>query len=100
MARLGRTLEEYTANGGWSSHYFAENAVRLMGELKDLGVDVVIGRTVIHLTKGDVKLKAYVHHNGRSEEYATITKFNGEELLTAHYTDFKKLGDFVKHQFT
>jgi hypothetical protein len=98
MSKMQKSIEEYEANGGWSSHFFAENAVNLMNELQLLGIEVVIGRTVIHLNKDGKKLKAYVHHNGRTREYATITDRTGAELLTVHYTDFSKLSAFIKEQ--
>lgn len=99
MARLGRSIEEYEENGGWSSHFFAENAARLMRELQTMGVSLQVGRTVVHMEKDNVKLKAYVHHAGRTEEYATITTRSGIELLTVHYTEFQKLENFVKNAF-
>ena len=85
---------EYAANGGWSSHHFAPAAIPLMLELQGLGVRVTVGRSVIHLGK-PVTLKAYVHHNGRTEEYATLTNSKGEELATFHYTEADKLRDFI-----
>ncbi len=98
MAGMKKSIDEYEANGGWSSHFFAENAIMLMNELQALGVNVVVGRTVIHISKAGRKLKAYVHHNGRTEEYATITDQTGIELLTVHHTDFEKLSTFIKGQ--
>lgn len=95
MARLGRSLEEYAENGGWSSHHFAENAVPLIKSLMSLGAEVKIGRHVIHVKNGKAKLKAYPHFNGRSEEYVTITDMKGQELFTAHYTKFDELAEFV-----
>jgi hypothetical protein len=97
--RLKRSVEEYEANSGWSSHYFAENAAGLMRQLMARGVAVSVGRTVVHMSKDGLKLKAYVHHNGRSEEFATITRNNGEELLTVHYTDFHQITNFLFQQF-
>jgi len=86
---------EYVANGGWSSHYFAHAAIPLMMELKQAGVPVTVGRTVVHINKGSALIKAYVHHNGRTEEYATITNSKGEELATFHYTEADKLREFI-----
>ena len=93
---MSKTVEEYEENGGWSSHFFVVNAVKLMKELQDLGIAVVVGRTVIHLSRDDKKLKAYVHHNGRNREYATVTDRKGVELLTVHYSDFDSLSTFIK----
>jgi hypothetical protein len=95
VARLGRTIDEYAENGGWSSHFFAENAQRLMRELTSRGVELQLGRTTVHLKREAVKLKVYVHHNGRTEEYATVTAFDGRELLTVHYKDFDELESFI-----
>lgn len=83
---------EYIANDGWSSKLFAPNAIPLMQELVQAGMQVTVGRSVIHVGK---KLKAYVHHNGRTEEYATITDRRGTELATFHYSEFHKLREFV-----
>lgn len=85
--------EDYVANGGWSSALFAQHAIPLMSDLKDQGVQVTVGRSVIHIGK---KLKAYVHHNGRTAEFATITDWKGVELDTFHHTDFVKLAKFIK----
>ena len=100
MARMGRTLEEYAANNGWSSHHFAERAVPLIQQLMSAGVDVKIGRHVIHVKKGDVKFKAYPHYKGRSEEFVTITDWSGNEMLTVHHTEFDKLHGFVMEVLT
>lgn len=78
----------YIANGGWSSKLFAAEAIKFMGELKALGYEITVGRSVIWI--GGI-CKAYVHHNGRSEEFATITNVNGKELGSFHYTEFDKL---------
>jgi ribosomal protein S18 len=96
MAGMNKSLVEYEQNGGWSSKLFAKQAVALMAELAAQGVDVKIGRTVIHIKKNKKTLKAYVHHNGRSEEYATITDSKGVELLTVHYKDFEQLSQYIK----
>lgn len=100
MARMGRTLEEYAANNGWSSHHFVERAVPLIQQLMSAGVDVKIGRHVIHVKKGDVKFKAYPHYKGRSEEFVTITDWSGNEMLTVHHTEFDKLHGFVMEVLT
>ena len=95
MARMGRTLEEYAANSGWSSHHFVEHAIPLIQQLQASGVDVKIGRHVIHVQHAAVKFKAYPHYKGRSEEFVTITDWRGNELLTVHHTEFEKLQGFV-----
>jgi hypothetical protein len=90
---LSRSLNEYEENGGWSSSNFFQPALSLMKALMAEGHKVEIGRTVVHL---DGKLKCYVHHNGRSREYATVTDFKGNELFTAHYTQFQELEKFIR----
>lgn len=96
MAGMNKSLSEYKENCGWSSNLFSANAIVLMGELIQVGIEVSIGRTVIHMKKNKTRLKAYVHYKGRSEEYATITDYKGNELLTVHYTEFEKLSTFIK----
>jgi hypothetical protein len=86
---------EYVANGGWSSFHFAAKALPLIGELKAMNVPVVIGRSVIHIGTGATMLKAYVHHNGKSEEWATITNSRGVELGSFHFLDFVHLKRLV-----
>lgn len=93
---MKKTLEEYESGGGWSSHFFAEKAVTLIKELQKENISVTIGRTVIHISHNGKSLKTYVHHNGRSREYATITDKKGNELITVHYTEFEKLEEFIK----
>jgi hypothetical protein len=95
MARLGRSIEEYESECGWSSALFAGPAVELMRELMAHGVQVSLGRTVVHIATANVKLKAYVHHNGRTHEWATITDFRGNELESFYYDDFHNLRIFL-----
>lgn len=95
MARMGRTLEEYAANNGWSSHHFVDKAVPLIRQLMAAGVDVKIGRHVIHVRRGNIKFKAYPHYKGRSEEFVSITDWSGNEMLTVHHTEFDKLHGFI-----
>jgi hypothetical protein len=93
---LSQSIEQYEANHGWSSELFADNAVRLLKELQDAGVHLQVGRRVIYIGKGITRIKAYVHHNGRSPEFATVTNATGDELATFHYTEFDKLESFIK----
>ena len=86
-------FEDYEKATGWSSKRFAPNALPLLAELKVAGHSITVGRSVIHIAG---TLKAYVHHNGRSAEYATITDMAGAELATFHYTDFASLASFIK----
>ena len=83
---------EYEANDGWSSSLFAKGAAALIRRLKESGVKVSVGRTVIHIGEN---MKAYVHYNGRTKEYATITDRNGVELQTFHHTEFEDLSNFI-----
>lgn len=72
----------------------------MIQQLQAAGVEVKIGRHVIHVKHGDVKFKAYPHYKGRSEEYVSITDWRGNELLTVHYTEFDKLQGFVMQMLT
>lgn len=88
--QLSKTAAEYFSNGGWSSHHFVKHAEVILGSLtsrKDISVK--LGRTVIHVTNmaTDVGIKFYVHHNGRSKEFMTITDKLGNELKTYHCSD-------------
>ena len=98
MPMLKKSLDEYAANGGWSSKLFADQAVPLMRELMAAGVTLKVGRHTIHLEANGNKIKAYVHHNGRTPEYATITDKKGTEIESFHYTEFSKLEACVKTQ--
>lgn len=92
MRELSQTLKAYEDNEGWSSKLFHAPAVLLMKELMGIGIKITVGRTVIHIAN---TLKAYVHHNGRTSEFATITDRRGVELATFHHTNFEKLREFV-----
>lgn len=93
MRKLSKSLEQYEENGGWSSSLFYKPAVALMKDLIQRGVKVDVGRHVIYVGE---KLKCYVHYNGRSKEYATVTDVKGNELLTVHHTEFAKLEEFIR----
>lgn len=99
MSKLSRSLEAYEKEDGWSSKLFAKRAIPLLKKLAASEVAVEVGRTVIYLT-GKQKLKAYVHHNGRSKEFATITDAKGVELATFHYTEFDALERFILEELT
>lgn len=86
MSKMSRTKEEYFANSGWSSHHFMKHAQVLIPELEKK-FEMAFGRHVIHLKKdGKTVAKFYVHKNGRSREYATLTDAKGKELLTVHHS--------------
>jgi hypothetical protein len=93
---MSHTLEEYEAQKGWSSELFIDKAGPLIRELTSLNVHIVIHRTVIHLRGKTHSIKAYVHHNGRSPEWATLTTWRGEEIDSFHHTDFEQLASTLK----
>jgi hypothetical protein len=84
---LSKSVEEYEKGGGWSSSLFYKSAMVIFKKLQKADYTVDVGRTVVYISKGRHKLKAYVHYNGRSKEYLTITDGKGTELETFHYTD-------------
>jgi len=84
MRKLSKSFNEFLENSGWSANKFLEHAEYLY---KRFNGHVEIGRTVVHLYGNGRQLKAYVHHNGRSAEYLTLTDAHGAELTTFHYTD-------------
>lgn len=78
----------YFKNSGWSSHLFLDHAKYILPRVKEF-CGVVIGRLSIRLTdsNGKVVLRIFVHHNGRTNEFMTITDSKQKELATFHYTD-------------
>lgn len=85
--QLSKTTAEYFSNGGWSSHHFVKHAEVILDWVsprKDISVK--LGRTVIHVTNTatNIGIKFYVHYNGRSKEFMTITDKLGNELKTYH----------------
>jgi len=84
MRKLSKNFNDFISNSGWSASKFLEHAIYLHRVFKG---DVEIGRTVVYLGHKDQQLKAYVHYNGRSAEYLTLTDSRGEELTTFHHTD-------------
>lgn len=97
---LSKNKKDYLDGGGWSSSLFFEKAKIIFKELENHGVTLDFGRTVLHIIKDNKKIKAYVHCNGRSKEYLTITDSNGNELETFHYQeDVNTIINFIKGQF-
>jgi len=84
MRKLSKTFKDFLGNSGWSANKFLEHALYL--HEKFIG-EVEIGRTVVYLKHKNQQLKLYVHHNGRTAEYLTLTDAKGNELTTFHYTD-------------
>jgi hypothetical protein len=82
---LSRSVEEFFRAGGWSAYRFVPHARHVLVNLPE-GVAVEVGRTVIHLVGPTRTLRVYVHHNGRSAEYATFTDDRGRELESFHFT--------------
>lgn len=93
MRKLSKSIEEYEKAGGWSSSLFHPHAVKLLKELKQRNVEIEVGRTVIYV---DRELKVYVHNNGRSKEYATVTDMNGKELITRHISKVEELMTWIE----
>jgi hypothetical protein len=87
MARLSKSIEEYLEAGGWSSSLFFEHAKKLF-EDRDIkrSITIEVGRSVVYLRSMGTILKVYVHKNGRSKEFMTLVKENGDEFATLHYT--------------
>lgn len=95
MSKMNKTLEEFEAAKGWSSKLFYTEAHTFVLELAKSGIPVDFGRTVIHIGQ---TLKAYVHYQGRTSEFATITDRNGVEIESFHFTEFEKLKTLVKQE--
>lgn len=96
MPRMSKSFDEYLENSGWSSHLFQKHASYLYLLLGSVAV-IKVGRTVITMESKTSKIKFYVHHNGRSKEYMTITDAQGNELITYHHTvDPQKIYNDVK----
>jgi len=95
--KLSKSIEEYEKAGGWSSSLFYPYALEMMNMLKSANKKVDVGRTVIHLNN---ELKVYVHHNGRSKEYATVTDMKGTELITKHISEVEQLMDWIDDYFS
>ena len=94
--QMSKTIEEYMNNNGWSSSLFLNHAKYLLENLGDK-IQLKVGRTVIHMFTATRTIKFYVHHNGRSKEFLTITDVNGNELQTFHYSEpFDKVLNAVK----
>jgi len=86
--RLSKSIDEYLAAGGWSSHLFLQHAKDVFEDptLKRTAT-FQVGRSVIYIRSQGKMLKAYVHHNGRNKEFMTLTDETGEEVKTFHHTE-------------
>lgn len=86
MRRLNQTVESYLANQGWSSSAFLEHAKFLFAELPKYDITISVGRTVVYLNRETrlgctvLVLKCYVHYQGASRQYLTITDSSGNAL--------------------
>jgi len=87
MRKLSKSIEEYLEAGGWSSSLFFEHAKALFNDpdLKRQSV-IEVGRSVVYVRSHGKMLKIYVHRSGRSKEFMTMVKEDGDELATFHYT--------------
>jgi len=86
--KLSKSIAEYLAADGWSSHYFLEHAKIIFSssEIKKI-CQFEVGRSVIYLRAKTKMLKAYVHYNGRSREFMTFTDEKGKEVKTFHHSE-------------
>lgn len=87
--KLSKSPEEFFANHGWSASHFVPHAKFILENAPFLKIQVTFGRTVVEIRDvkaGGRKIKAYVHHNGRSNEHLTFTWDDGTEIETFHYT--------------
>jgi hypothetical protein len=87
MKKLTRNIDEYLQYGGWSSSLFFNHA-KLLFRDKDINrlATFEIGRTVVYLRARGKLFKFYVHYQGRSKEYLTLTDSHGVEIAAYHYT--------------
>ena len=86
---MSKSIEEYFANNGWSSHKFLPLAKKIFPVLKKNGIEIIMGRSVMHLSYEGKLLKVYVHHRGYSNEWLTIT-VDGDGSTFFHCTDESK----------
>lgn len=87
MRQLGKSIEEYLAAGGWSSHNFLEHAKAVFEDREvKRTCTFEVGRSVIYIRSRGTMLKAYVHHAGRSREFMTLKDEKGDEVKTFHMT--------------
>jgi len=87
MRKLSKSVDEYLAAGGWSSSLFLEHARSLFGDREILQrCTFEVGRNVVYIKAGSKLLKAYVHHNGRTNQFLTFTDQAGVEVITFHNT--------------
>lgn len=85
--KLSKSQKEFFANMGWSAHKFLPHAYHLAANF--IG-EIGVGRTVVYLHHNNTLIKVYVHHNGRSDDYLTLTDSKGHELQTLHCSEPKE----------
>lgn len=102
MRKLSKSIEQYLEAGGWSSNLFVEHARRLFEDKHFTRTcDFEVGRSVIYIRSNGKMIKAYVHHNGRSKEFMTLTNEKGDELATFHYScSTKEIKDKMLEYFS
>ena len=84
MKKMSKSITDYLENSGWSSENFLDHAKYAFEKLAGTSVDVKVGRTVIYLTSQKATIKLYVHRNGLSNKFLTITDENGDDLEVLH----------------
>jgi hypothetical protein len=99
--KLSKSVDEYLAAGGWSSHKFFEHAKSLFSDPDILRTCTFeAGRSVIYIRSRGEMLKLYVHHSGRSREWVTIKNMGGDELVNFHCTiSAQSLRDWILDYF-
>jgi hypothetical protein len=78
---LTKSVEEFLSQNGWSAHKFVKHAVYVHEHFDG---EINMGRSVAYARKNGKMVKIYAHHNGRSNEYITITDKKGTELVSIH----------------
>ena len=97
--QMSKSIEEYFSNNGWSSHKFLPIAKEIFPILLESSIEIVIGRSVIHLSYQGKLLKIYVHHDGLSNDWMTILE-EGDISTFFHCTDdSKKILDHILRAF-
>ena len=97
---LSKSKQDYLKNNGWSSNKFLNIAKQIIEVLESKDFELDFGRTVVYIKKNNKLIKAYVHFNGRSNEYMTFTDNKGNELQSFHYTvNTKDVVKFILSQF-
>lgn len=87
---MAKTLDDLISNQLWSAHKFLPHAQYIFPRLLNCQCNIKYGRSVVHISLANHKIKLYPHYREKNNEWVTFVNTNGIEK-SFHYSESSEL---------